>query len=453
MKIFFICLVLFLSENSVLFSDELYLNADLSKSLGSLYDYNPKIKYEREILKSKDELLPRAFSNFRPEISGYYQKGKVDTSSKGFNITSDGIRTETNKGVVISQSIFDGGSSFSEIQISKNEIFSQRFYLKNIEQEVFLDGINLYANLATENSNLILKQKNVEVLKRQLELTNEQFEIGEVTMTDLSIAEARLSLAQSENLESANNLNSLEANFFSVFGKKPDKPQIEMPLRKRYFDIDKLKKIALEENPKIKGIKYKIESYKKQIQSLKRKQLPSVKLEAEAKINEGYFRTDSKREVLSAFAKIDIPIYRSGLASSEIRGLRKQATAEIELLKLESKILESNLTTSKSSLDYSLSKIKAFKKQIESNKIYLEGLKQELQLGERTTLDVLNGEQELLQSSLGLVMAYRDYFISYYEILFHLGKLNAKDLNLSVTLFDDEKNYNEVKGKWLDIIE
>ena len=453
MKIFFILFALLIFKTSISFTNEVYINSDLSKSLGNLYDFNPKIKYEREILKSKDELLPRAFSNFRPEISGYYQKGKVDTVSKGFNITSDGIRTETNKGVVISQSIFDGGSSFSEIQISKNEIFSQRFYLRNVEQEVFLDAINLYADLATENSNLILKKKNVEVLKRQLELTKEQFEIGEVTMTDVSIAEARLSLAESENLESTNNLNSLKANFLSVFGEKPDKPRIEMPLKKSSWDTDVLKRKALEDNPKIKGIKYKIKSFKKQIQSLKRKQLPSVKLEAEAKINEGYFRTDSKREVLSAFAKIDIPIYRSGLASSEIRGLRKQATAEIELLKLESKILESNLITSKSSLDYSLSKINAFKKQIESNKIYLEGLKQELQLGERTTLDVLNGEQELLESSLGLVMAYKDYFVSYYELLFYLGKLNAKDLNLNVILFDDEKNYNSVKGKWLDIIE
>ena len=159
MKNFFILLILLIFKSSISFSDEVYIGSDLSKSLGDLYNYNPKIKYEREILKSKDELLPRAFSNFRPEISGYYQKGKVDTSSKGFNITSDGIRTETNKGVVISQSIFDGGSSFSEIQISKNEIFSQRFYLKSVEQEVFLDGINLYAELATENSNLILKKK------------------------------------------------------------------------------------------------------------------------------------------------------------------------------------------------------------------------------------------------------------------------------------------------------
>ena len=134
MKIFLL-LALLISKTSV-FSNEIYIGPDLSQSLGSLYDNNPKIKYEREILKSKDELLPRAFSNFRPEISGYYQKGKVDTVSKGFNITSDGIRTETNKGVVISQSIFDGGSSLSEIQISKNEILSQRSYLKNIEQNI-----------------------------------------------------------------------------------------------------------------------------------------------------------------------------------------------------------------------------------------------------------------------------------------------------------------------------
>ena len=296
MKIFFILLVALIFKTTV-FSNEAYIGSDLSESLASLYDYNPRIKYEREILKSKDELLPRAFSNFRPEISGYYQKGKIDTISKGFNITSDGIRTETNKGVVISQNIFDGGSSFSEIQISKNEIFSQRFYLRNIEQEVFLEGIKLYADFATESSNLILKNKNVEVLKRQLELTKEQFEIGEVTMTDVSIAEARLSLAESEKLESRNNLNSLKANFFSVFGKDPNNPKIEIPLKKRNWEIDKLKKSALKSNPKIRGLRYKIKSYEKQIQSLKRKQLPSVKLEAEAKVNEGYFRTDSKREL------------------------------------------------------------------------------------------------------------------------------------------------------------
>ena len=94
-------------------------------------------------IKSKDEFLPQAYSDFRPEIDGYYQKGKVDTNSQGFNITSDGIRTETSKGIIISQNIFDGGSSLSNIKVAKNEIFAQRYFLKNVEQEVFLEAIKL----------------------------------------------------------------------------------------------------------------------------------------------------------------------------------------------------------------------------------------------------------------------------------------------------------------------
>ena len=432
---------------------KVFLSEDLSKSLSNLYSFHPQIKYEREILKSKDELLPRALSEFRPEIKGYYQKGKIDTNSEGFNISSDGIRTETNKGVVVSQSIFDGGSSLSQIKVAKNEIFSQRSSLKNVEQEVFLDAIKLYADLATENSNIKVKEKNVEVLKRQLELTKEQFEIGEVTLTDVSISEARYSLSESELLETFNIIDSINAKYLSIFGSKPDNPEIIIPTDYGKFEIQKLKSIGKKNNPRIEAITFLIRSIENEINSLKRKRLPSLKLEAEAKINQGYFRTDSEREVLSAFAKVDIPLYQSGLASSKIRESKKKLFAQKELLRLENENLVANLISSNSSYNYSLSRIEAYKKQIQSNKIYLDGLKQEFQLGERTTLDVLDGEQELLQSELDLIKAYKDFFISYYEILFYIGKLNAKDLKLNVDLFDDEKNYNKVKGKWLDIIE
>ena len=426
---------------------------DLERALVSLYDYNPKLKYERELLKSKDELLPQAYSEFRPEIDGYYQKGKVDTNSQGFNITSDGIRTETSKGIIISQNIFDGGSSLSNIKVAKNEIFAQRYFLKNVEQEVFLEAIKLYADLATELSNLKLKQKNVEVLQGQLSLTKEQFEIGDVTLTDVSIAEARFSLAKSELLQSSNIINSLSAKFESFFGTLPEEPKIEIQINKLPYEINNSKKMAEKNNPKINNVVFQIKSIENQMQSLQRKRLPSVKLEAEAKINQGYFRTDSKKEVLSAFTKVDIPLYQSGAASSKIREFKKKSFALKELLNQTKKEIEYNLVSEMSSFEYSLSRIKAYKKQIKSNKIFLDGLKQELQLGERTTLDLLDGEQELLKSELDLVKAYRDFFVSYYGFIFYLGDLNAKKLNLPVTYFDENQNYDAVKKKWLDIIE
>ena len=178
-----------------------------------------------------------------------------------------------------------------------------------------------------------------------------------------------------------------------------------------------------------------------------------MRLEADASINEGYFRTDSKREVLSAFAKIDIPLYQSGVASSKIRESKSELHALKQLLKLEKEKLLFNLISSKSSYDHSQSKILAYDTQIESNKIYLEGLRQEMQLGERTMLDLLDGEQELLKSELDKIKSQRDLFNSYFEILFFTGKLNARDLNLDVNYYDEEENLRRVKYKWLDIIE
>ena len=452
MKKLILLFFIFFIDSRVL-STEIYISQDLSNSLQKLYIFNPKLKYERKNLMVKDELMPMALSEFRPEIRGYYQKGKIDTNSEGFNITSDGIRTETNKGVVVSQSIFEGGSSLSKIKVAKNEILSQRSNLKNVEQEVFLEAIKLYADLATEKSNLKVKEKNVEVLKRQLELTKEQFEIGEVTLTDVSISEARFTLAESELMGSLNIINSIKAKYLSIFGVSPTNPEIIIPLEEKQFDEEDLIAKGKNNNPKIRSVEFTLASLKNEISSLKRKRLPSLKLEAEAKINQGYFRTDSEREVLSAFAKVDIPIYQSGMASSKIREAKEKLFAQQELLKLETENLTASIVSSKSSYDYSFSRIIAYKKQIESNKIYLDGLKQEFQLGERTTLDVLDGEQELLESELDLIKAYKDYFISYYEVMFFIGKLNAKDLSLNVEIFDDEKNYNKVKKRWLDIIE
>ena len=218
----FISLIIF----SKLTISSTLINDDLKKSLEKLYETNPELSYERELLKSKDELMPQALSEFRPQISGYYKKGKVDTNSQGFNIAQDNLRTETYKGVKLTQPIFDGGSSLSNIKEAKNKIISHRFLLKQKEQDIFLDSIKIYADLATAQTNLFLKKKNFEVLKRRLELTKEQFDIGEVTLTDVSIAEARHLLAQSELIESEKNVNTLSAKFNYIFGANPNKPNI-----------------------------------------------------------------------------------------------------------------------------------------------------------------------------------------------------------------------------------
>ncbi len=453
MKIIYsILLIFFLFFNGL--NAEPLLDKNLKISLENLYNYSPKLKYEREILKSKDELYPQALSDFRPEVSGYYEKGKIDTNSSGFNITSDGVRTETNKGLTISQSLFNGGSTLSNINSARDEIKAQRYFLRQVEQDVFLEAINLYGDLATEISNLELNKKNIEFLEGQFDLTKQQFEIGEVTLTDVSISDARYSLGKSEILKTKSKIESLAAKYFALFGIRPDNPNINVNFNKKEsFDLEESKLIIKKNNPDIQNTYFQVKSSENKIKSLKRKRLPSVKLEAEAKINKGYFRTDSEREVLSAYTKVDIPLYQSGVAASKIREEKKKLFALKELLNQKLKQVEFNLVASISNFNYSFSRIEAYEKQINSNKIFLDGLRQELLLGERTTLDLLDGEQELLQSQLDLVKSKKDLFISYYETLFYLGKLNARNLNLDVDYFDEIENFNKVKYKWLDFIE
>ena len=156
---------------------------------------------------------------------------------------------------------------------------------------------------------------------------------------------------------------------------------------------------------------------------------------------------------MSAFANIDIPLYQSGIASSKIRESRQNLESNKELLKSSINDLKSRIVDSWSTFETALLKIKAYEEQISANTKFLEGLNQELFLGERTVLEVLDGEQELIESELNLVKANEEYFNSYFMILSHMGNLNAEFLKLPVEIFDDTKNYKRVKFKWIDIIE
>lgn len=430
-----------------------FLSTELVEVLKSTYLYSPKLKVERELLMKEDELIPQAFSEFRPKIDGYYNKGKIDTAISGSNFIADGVRTETNAGIKITQPIFNGGSTINSIKSAKKKIKAQRLKLKYTEQIVLLEAINIFSSLAAKKKELLLNQKKEESLKKKFELAENQFEIGEITMTDVSIAKARLSLARSDFIKTESELFAINVKFKSLVGIESQKPELFFDFPDLKKDLTQLTSKMIEQNPELLSILFNIKSLNSEIKSLYSRKLPSVKLEAELKKNKGYFRSDSSREVMSAFASVSIPLYQSGLASSKIRELKKELSSEKEYHKLKMNEFKYNLANSWSGFNSSKSKIDAYKTQIEANRKYLEGLNQEMMLGERTLIDILDAEEELIESEYNLIKSFEENFNSYFEILFYIGELNSKSLNLKVNFFDETKNFNEVKFKWLDIIE
>ena len=433
---------------------ESFLSDDFKDALISAFNNNPKIMSERAKLYEIDELYPQALSSFRPVIEGFYNKGKTDTSTSGSNfISNDGVKTETSKGIIITQRVFDGGSSLSEISEAKNLIISQRYKLKSIEQEILLNATKVYAKITSQYSNLKLSKKNVEFLKKQFESTKNQFEIGDLTLTDVSIAKSRLLLAESNLIKVESELEAIKEEYLSIIGKYPDNPELFFNFPKFKKNLEEIKNSCIQRNPDILSMRYLILSEEKKISRLYRKKLPSVELKAELRKDSGYFKFDSDREIMSAYANVDIPIYQSGLAASKIRESKQKMESTKELLKSEINDLKYNIVNFWFIFRSSDSKINAYKEQVKANTNFLEGLNQEFFLGERTILDVLDGEQELLMSELDLVKSLEEYFNSFFEILSLQGDLNPIYLNLPVKNFNYEENFNKVKFKWLDIVE
>tara|TARA_E500000178_G_scaffold347_1_gene401 strand:+ start:3640 stop:5004 length:1365 start_codon:yes stop_codon:yes gene_type:complete len=430
-----------------------FLNFELLDALSSTYDFNPKLKIERQKLFQKDELMPQALSEFRPKVEGYYEKGKVDTALSGSNFVTDGVRTETSAGIKITQPIFNGGKSIFNLSAAKFEIFSQRYNLQDFEQQVFLEVIKIYSSLASKLSEIELNRKNVEFLKQQFNQANDQFDIGEITLTDVSISQARLLQAEANLIRSESELLSLKSKYKLTVGIESKRPELFFNFPEINDELDNFIKDCLENNPMIKSTDFLIKSVSKKISSLYSSKLPSVNFEAEARKSKGYFKSDSSREVMTAFAKLDFPIYQSGLASSKIREVKKELLGLKELKFSQMNELKYNATFSWSEFKSSEVQVQANLKQIEANKNFLEGLRQEFLLGERTILDILDAEQELIESEFNLVKSYEQNFNAYFALLSYKGLLNSVFLGLPVKHFDDTKNYNDVKFKWLDIIE
>ena len=259
------------------------LNHSLKDVLVNAYDYSPTLKVERENLYEKDELIPQAYSDFRPKIEGYYEKGKVDTAISGSNFIADGVRTETNQGVKITQSIFNGGSSIYGISAANNEIISQRFKLKETEQEVFLEVIKVYSSVASKKTEVILNEKNLEFLKKQLDLVEDQFQIGETTLTDVSISKARLLLAESELIKSNSDLLALNSKYELLIGIKPINTELFFDFPDFEKNINEISQYTTLNNPHLESLNFEIRSLQNKIKSLYSEKLPSLKLEAEAK--------------------------------------------------------------------------------------------------------------------------------------------------------------------------
>jgi len=436
MKLRTYILVALMMHSSLSFADT------LNEVLVKTYNYNPTLKSAEESIKANNELMPQALAGWRPTISANASISHEDVNISGSN-------DPRNIGLTITQPLYKGGATVASTESADNKIRSSINNFISIENSVLLSAVEVYVDVIRYQNILILNKKNVEVLQKKLEATEARFEVGELTLTDVSQARASLSKATAEMKTARGDLNSSIAKYNSIVGEYPKElvqPFVDSSLLP--VTREAMVNLALEKNPSIISASYSEKAASSDIEVSNAELLPEVDLIGSFSNTKNYSDSVDSYENTSIKALLSMPLYNSGASRSRIRQSKYIANSKkIDLEKAKRQVF-TNTIEAWENYSTAMSNMEARQDQIQANEIALSGLEEEELVGARDVLDVLDAEQDLLDSKVELIKAQRDKIYSFYELQSIIGALTAKYLQLPVSYWEAEASYNKMKNQW-----
>ena len=414
----------------ILFAFPIYAKeTNLKSTLEATYNNNFLIAQQREKILKYNESVTQQLSVKKPDLSANLSQN-LDESNGKYNNSAN---------ITIKQLLYDGGQSSNLVDAAKYAVFAEKELLIKAEQDNLLKAITVYMDLRQAQANLELAENNIKVIEEQLRAANNRFEVGEVTRTDVSQTKARLALAVS-NVETRKAiLTGKSASYLLVVGENhgnlstpPKHPEIPNT-------FSKAEKIAIENHPRILAARLQLKVSEYRIDASRGIFNPTIIGSITSKTG------TSISSSTGATIQATIPLFNSG-------NLRSKKRAAINDKKISKHALDIALLTTRSNLQIyhsswlaAVAAIKASKAQIEASQIAFEGMREESKLGSRTTLDVLDAEQELLSARSNLVTALRDEQVQAYNVLSEMGQLTTSNLGLEVQTFNSFSNNNKIE--------
>ena len=420
----------------------------LAEALANAYASNPRLRAQRAAVRAIDEGVAQALAGFRPTTLAKGSYGKRQQDSVGtFTAGRSNLNPLTGQ-LEISQLLYRGGRTVAATRQAEEQVLAGRAQLKVVEQDVLLIAVKAYIDVLRDQVVVQLNRNNESVLRRQLEATQDRFRVGEVTRTDVAQAEARLSRATSDRVRTEANLVSTRAGYRRVVGRAPEALVPVPPLSGLPVSEQEAIAVALEDNPTLLAAKFAETASLHAIRVARGSLLPTVSLNGEFTHAEQTATRNSESDVAQVTAQVVIPLYQAGSSYALVRQRRQtNQQRRIEVEETRRSVVE-RVTTAWVRFATAGSLIDSRTEQVRAAEIALDGLRQEAEVGLRTTLDVLDAEQELLDARVGLVVAERDEYVAGFELRSAIGRLTAANLNLDVALYDPAEHYNRARNKW-----
>jgi outer membrane protein len=423
----------------------------LQEALTAAYSTNPTLLAARAALRAVDEGVPQALAGWRPQISvagsvGYAQ-GNFRQASGGTNGDSANNRDLFTGQATLTQPLYTGGKTSAATHSAENRVLSQRGRLIATEQLVFTNVITDFVNVIQTQQLLQLNINNEQVLNRQLQATNDRFRVGEITRTDVAQAEAALANARATRQTAEGNVQTARAAYQRDVGFLPDRLVEPQPLAVPLKSSGEAAQLAAANNPTIIYTMFDAAAAKDAVDTAFSTLMPTVAAQVQTFREDNPTTAHSRETQAAATVNVTIPIYQGGAEYAAVRQARQteqQARKTVDDTRRQ--VIQAAIS-SYETLKAARSTIESTRAAIRANEIALEGTQREAIVGSRTTLDVLNAEQTLLQSRSTLVQNLASLVTSSYQIAAAIGRLTAKDLNLNVPQYDYTAYYTAVHDR------
>jgi outer membrane protein len=434
----------------------------LLDAIALAYRTNPTLQAQRANQRAIDELVPQARSGLRPDlsvsVSARYSRTETEGSG-GVDLNGDGIVdfagtggvTENDTGsatLSLSQTLYSGGRIARGIDAAEANVLSGREQLRAVEQSVLGSVIQAYVDVLRDIEILRIREANLSVLQRQLEESNARFEVGEITRTDVAQSEARLAQSESDLAASRAQLSVSRAAYAAVVGQAP--ADLEQPpvLPGVPADFEAALDIGLAENPGILAAEYELRAAEAQAAQARSAYMPSVGLSASYGGSDELASFDlGRNRQFQAGATLSVPLFTGGLNRSRVAQALEQANAAKISIRGQERTVLQNVSSSYAQIVSANAQLQAGEEGVRAARIAAEGVRQEQQVGLRTTLDVLNAELELRNAEITLATARRNQYVAQANLLASMGRLSGEDLDPTLEVYDAAANADRVRNR------
>jgi outer membrane protein len=433
----------------------------IEAALVRAYQNNPQLNAQRAQVRATDENVPQALSGYRPKVAVTASAGiqYTDTlSTQGGDATRlvktpiVGENAPRSIGGTVTQTLFNGQQTANRTRAAESQVSGAREALRALEQTVLLSAATTYMDYLRDSAIVEVQKSNVRVLEQTLKQTRDRFNVGEVTRTDVAQSEAQLAAGKTQLLTAEANLTTTRSNFRRIIGNEPQALAPGSPVD-RFLPgtLPAAVELGLTQNPNVTAAMFGIDVSYLQVKVAEGALLPTVTLQASVQQSYEQSLIQYRSFGASAITQLSVPIYQGGAEYSLIRQSKETVAQQRLVLDQTRDQTRANVVTAWGQLVAGKAQVQSAQSQVQASEIALNGVREEAKAGQRTTLDVLNAQQALVNARVALVTAQHDRVVASYSVLNTIGRLSPQVLNLPTTVYDPSVHYHQVRDSWAGV--